>query len=86
LTASRHKHHQLNTIEFLTVAEAAAVLRLSRDTIRRLYRNRPGVFTLSHPASAGKRAYTILRIPAAMIAADVARMSAGSSEPKGGVE
>jgi transcriptional regulator GlxA family with amidase domain len=45
-----------------TVAELAEQWNLSRDTIRRLFENEPGVVVFTHP-KLNKRVYRTLRIP-----------------------
>ena len=69
------KPSQLNNLELLTVSEAAAVRRVSDDTVRRMYRHRRGVLKLGHPETISRRAYFSLRIPAQIIKADIVRMS-----------
>jgi hypothetical protein len=46
-----------------TVAEVAILWNLSRDTIRRLFQNEPGVAILTTATRRGKRRYKTLRIP-----------------------
>lgn len=46
-----------------TVAEVAAMWNLSKDAVRRLFRNEPGVLVLGGHASGRQRRYTVLRIP-----------------------
>ena len=45
-----------------TVAELAEQWNLSRDTIRRMFENEPGVVVFTHP-KLNKRVYRTLRIP-----------------------
>jgi hypothetical protein len=52
-----------------TVAEVAAMLSLSVETVRRLFKNEPGVLRIKNASgSSGRRDYTTLRIPAAVLA------------------
>jgi hypothetical protein len=46
-----------------TVAEVAAMWNLSKDTVRRMFQNEPGVLILGGRSSSRKRRYTTLRIP-----------------------
>jgi len=47
----------------LTVSQAASLLNLSPDTIRRMFRNEPGIITLGTEPSRGKRGKITMRIP-----------------------
>jgi hypothetical protein len=49
--------------EFYSVAELAALWRLSRDTIQRLFEEEPGVITLGDKNPRGRRKRVTLRIP-----------------------
>jgi hypothetical protein len=46
-----------------TPKELAAAWKLSEDTIRRLFRDEPGVFKIGTSNPRGKRGYVTLRIP-----------------------
>jgi hypothetical protein len=46
-----------------TVAEIAAMWNLSKDAVRRIFQNEPGVLVLGSHSSARKRRYTTLRVP-----------------------
>ena len=46
-----------------SVAEISEKWGLSRDAIRRLFRDEPGVLVLRRPRKDSKRPYTTLRIP-----------------------
>jgi hypothetical protein len=52
--------------QFYTVAEAAKILKVSRDTITRLFADEPGVVDLGSPERLHKRRYRVLRIPHAI--------------------
>lgn len=55
--------------QFKTVAEVAEMLGVSRDAVRRLFADQPGVIDLGRrEASRGKRRYRVLRIPSAVVA------------------
>jgi hypothetical protein len=51
------------TTEYLTAAEAAAILKVSPETIIRKFENRVGVVDLGSPEGRFKRRYRVLRIP-----------------------
>ena len=54
--------------QFRTVAEVAEMLGVSKDTVRRLFANEPGVIDLGRrEATRGKRRYRVLRIPSNVI-------------------
>lgn len=46
-----------------TVAEVAALMGLSRQTVTRLFENEKGVLVLARAETRNKRRYTSLRIP-----------------------
>jgi hypothetical protein len=46
-----------------TPKELAELWQLSENSIRRLFQDRPGVFTLGDSNPRGRRGYTTLRIP-----------------------
>jgi Helix-turn-helix domain len=49
--------------EYLTAAEAAAILKVSPETIIRKFESRAGVIDLGSPEGRFKRRYRVLRIP-----------------------
>jgi hypothetical protein len=52
-----------------TVAEVAAMLSLSVETVRRLFKDEPGVLRIKNTnGSSSRRNYITLRIPAAVLA------------------
>lgn len=53
--------------EFYTIAEVAKMLKVSPDTVSRLFGNEPGVIDLGSPERRHKRRYRVLRIPAAVL-------------------
>jgi hypothetical protein len=52
--------------QFYTVAEAAAILKVSTDKITRMFEHEPGVVDLGSPEKLHKRRYRVLRIPHAV--------------------
>ena len=50
-----------------TVAEVACMWNLSKDAIRRIFQNEPGVLALGCRSSGRKRRYTTLRIPQSVL-------------------
>ena len=48
--------------QYLTVAEVATMLKISRDTVRRMFATEPGVLNVGPLHGAGRR-YRVLRIP-----------------------
>jgi len=53
--------------ELFSVAEVAARLKISADTVTRLFENEPGVIDLGAPETLHKRRYRILRIPTSVL-------------------
>lgn len=53
--------------ELFSVAEVAARLKISVDTVTRLFENEPGVIDLGAPEARHKRRYRILRIPSSVL-------------------
>jgi predicted transcriptional regulator len=54
--------------QFRTVAEVAEMLGVSKDTVRRLFADEPGVIDLGrYIAGCGKRRYRVLRIPSSVV-------------------
>jgi hypothetical protein len=49
-----------------SVSELARAWQLSESSIRKLFQDQDGVFTLGNPNPRRKRAYTTLRIPEAV--------------------
>lgn len=50
-----------------TVAEIAAMWNLSKDAVRRMFQNEPGVLVLGGRSKGRKRRYTTLRIPQSVL-------------------
>jgi hypothetical protein len=52
--------------QFLSIAEVADMLNISRDTVRRMFGSEPGVINVGPRHVAGRR-YRILRIPRSVL-------------------
>lgn len=50
-----------------TVTEIAVMWNLSKDAVRRMFQNEPGVLVLGGHSSSRKRRYVTLRIPQAVL-------------------
>jgi hypothetical protein len=50
-----------------TVQEIADLLNLSRDSVRRIFLDEPGVLVLSRPHSRHHRSYRTIRIPGSVL-------------------
>ena len=50
-----------------TAAEVAAMWSLSKDTVRRMFQDEPGVLVLGGRSSSRKRRYVTLRIPLSVL-------------------
>ena len=59
----------------LTVAEAAELTGLSRQTVTRMFEKEPGVLVLGRPGERNKRSYRSIRIPRAVFERVIERMS-----------
>jgi len=53
--------------EFFTIAEVAKMLKVSPDTVSRLFGKESGVIDLGAPERLHKRRYRVLRIPASVL-------------------
>jgi hypothetical protein len=53
--------------ELLTVAEVAAVMRMSDDGVTRIFARLPGVIDMGRAETRDKRRYRVLRIPKAVL-------------------
>lgn len=58
-----------------SIAEVAAIWHLSRDAVRKIFQNEPGVLVLGNLGSSGTRRYTTLRIPQSVLERVHRRMS-----------
>lgn len=71
--------------QFRTVAEVAEMLGVSRDTVRRLFADEPGVIDLGRrEATRDKRRYRLLRIPSAIVARFLENRSVKKAPVRGG--
>ena len=61
----------------LTVSDVAQRLSLNPDTVRRLFRDEPGVIVISFPRK-GRRSYRTVRIPISVYRRVVTRMTQSS--------
>lgn len=52
---------------YYSVDEIAALWKLSRDSVRRLFKNEPGVLAIAPRQRRGKRGYVTLRIPSSVV-------------------
>lgn len=50
-----------------TVAEISNLWQLSEDTIRKIFRDQPGVLKLASPERRFRRGYCVLRIPESIL-------------------
>ena len=69
-SASGTKDDSLSTViggVYYTVDEIAAMWKVSRDSVRRLFKNEPGVLSISPRQHKGKRSYRTLRIPQSVL-------------------
>jgi len=53
--------------QYLTVAEVAEMLGVSRDTVRRMFAEEPGVVNVKAQRRRTSRSYRILRIPRSVL-------------------
>lgn len=60
-----------------TVDDVAKMLKMSRDSVTRLFRNEDGVLKVTRPGNRYKRTYTTLRIPENVLQRVYGRMCAG---------
>jgi hypothetical protein len=67
MTDSRQREATPSAFErHYTVKELAQLWRLDQSTVRRLFRDEPGVLRIPHLRRRGKRDYVSLRIPASV--------------------
>jgi len=50
-----------------TIQQVAELWGLSDDTVRRTFRNEPGVIAITHPERRGRRPYSRLSIPESVL-------------------
>ena len=58
-----------------SVAEVAAVWKLSHDAVRKIFQNEPGVLVLGGQGPAHKRRYTTMRVPESVMLRVYRRMT-----------
>jgi Fic family protein len=59
--------------QYYTVAEIAGILKVSKDTVTRMFEDEPGVLDLGSPEKVHKRRYRVLRIPVAVFNRTIAK-------------
>jgi len=50
-----------------TVSQIATLWQLSKDSIRRIFKDRPDVLKMSAPETRFKRGYCVLRVPESVV-------------------
>jgi hypothetical protein len=63
----------------LSVSEVASQWNVSRDTVRRVFQDLPGVLKIGHSETKHKRKYVTLRIPERIVKAEHASLTKGVS-------
>jgi hypothetical protein len=63
VTLGRNEYAVQMPTEYLTAAEAAAILKVSPETMIRKFASRSGVIDIGSPEGRFKRRYRVLRIP-----------------------
>ncbi len=58
---------------YLTVAEAAQILKCSEDSVSRMFGDVPGVVDLGSGETRNKRRYRVLRIPIGVFNREIAK-------------
>jgi transcriptional regulator GlxA family with amidase domain len=69
-----HRATTPETERHFTVEEVAKQWSVSRDTVRRLFIDEPGVTVLGRPCTKYRRAYRTLRIPKSIMTRVYARL------------
>jgi hypothetical protein len=70
------KATSLATLEqHFSISEISEIWNVSKDTVRRMFQNEPGVLVLGGHASGRKRRYVVLRIPQSVLERVHARCS-----------
>lgn len=60
-----------------TLNELAAILKVCRDTARKLVIDEPGVIRIGHATRRNRRSYLTLRVPESVVRRVVARLTLG---------
>lgn len=68
--------------QYLTVAEVATMLNISRDTVRRMFSTEPGVLNVG-PSHGASRRYSVLRIPLGVLKRALAAREVSQPEMSG---
>jgi predicted ArsR family transcriptional regulator len=69
--------------QYLTVAEVAKMLDVSKDTVRRMFTEEPGVIDVGAQRRRASRPYRILRIPRSVLERVLAgRAVKGNTRPR----
>ncbi len=68
--------------QYLSVAEVATMLNISRDTVRRMFATEPGVLNVG-PSHKGSRRYRVLRIPLGVLKRVMAAREVNQDEQSG---
>jgi excisionase family DNA binding protein len=58
---------KLTNEKLLTIEEVATYLRTSKETVRRMFRDQPGVLRLGNQGRRNKRDHVSLRIPESVL-------------------
>jgi hypothetical protein len=49
------------------IAEVATMLKVSKDTARRMFEREPGIFIITNPTCKYKRKYVTIRVPESVL-------------------
>jgi AraC-like DNA-binding protein len=71
--------------QFLSIAEVATMLNISRDTVRRMFASEPGVINVG-PARGASRRYRVLRIPLGVLKRVMSAREVNQAEQLGRTE
>ena len=71
--------------QFLSIAEVATMLNISRDTVRRMFASEPGVINLG-PTRGASRRYRVLRIPLGVLKRVMSAREVSQAEQAGRTE
>jgi len=71
--------------QYLSVAEVATMLNISRDTVRRMFISEPGVLNVG-PSNGASRRYRVLRIPLNVLRRVMAAREVNQAEQAGRTE
>ncbi len=71
--------------QFLSIAEVATRLNISRDTVRRMFASEPGVINVG-PERGASRQYRVLRIPFGVLKRVMSAREVNQAEQSGRTE